>query len=59
MTQDTCGGQPSGTAVKCARSASAGQGPHVWITGVDMALLGKACCGRCPTYKVEEDGHRC
>ena len=20
---------------------------------------GKRCCGRCPTYKIEEDGHRC
>ena len=25
--------------------------------GVDMALLGMSCCGRCPTYKIEEDGH--
>ena len=24
--------------------------------GADMALLGKPCCGRRPTYKVEEDG---
>ena len=23
------------------------------------ALLFKLCCGRCPTYKVEEDGHGC
>ena len=29
----------------------------VRILGVDMAPLGKPCCGRCPTYKVEEDGH--
>ena len=27
--------------------------------GEDMAPLGKPCCGRCPTYKVEEDGHGC
>ena len=27
--------------------------------GADMALLGKSCCDRRPTYKVEEDGHRC
>ena len=27
---------------------------------VDMAPLGKKpCCGRHPTYKVEEDGHGC
>ena len=29
----------------------------VWILGADMAPLGKPCCGRHPTYKVEEDGH--
>ena len=22
-------------------------------------LLIKPCCGRCPTYKIEEDGHGC
>ena len=27
--------------------------------GVDMAPLGMPCCGRRPTYKVEEDGHGC
>ena len=27
----------------------------VWI----YTLLDKLCCGRCPTYKIEEDGHRC
>ena len=29
----------------------------VWIMGADMAPLGTPCCGRRPTYKVEEDGH--
>ena len=24
-----------------------------------FAPLVKSCCGRCPTYKVEEDGHGC
>ena len=28
-----------------------------WILGADMAPLVKPCCARCPTYKVEEDGH--
>ena len=31
----------------------------VWILGVDKALLGKPCCGRHVTFKVEEDGHGC
>ena len=37
----------------------AAQDSPVQIPGVDMALLGKPCCGRRPTYKVEEDGHGC
>ena len=53
------GGQPSGSVVKFAHSASVGRGSPVQIPGADMAPLGKPCCGRCPTYKVEEDGHRC
>ena len=51
--------QPGGAAVKCARSASVAGGSPVRISGVDMAPLGKPCCGRRPTYKVEEDGHGC
>ena len=45
-------GQPGGTVVKFARSASVAQGLPVRIPGLDMA-----CCGRRPTHKVEEDGH--
>ena len=29
------------------------------IPGVDMVPFGKPCCGRRPTYKVEEDEHEC
>ena len=50
---------PGGTAVKFTHSASEAWGLPVWIPGADMAPLGKARCGRRPTYKVEEDGHGC
>ena len=46
-------------AVKFARSASAAWGSPVRIPGADMAQLSTPCCGRRPTYKVEEDGHGC
>ena len=45
--------------VKFTHSALATQGLLVRIPGADMALLVKSHCGRRPTYKVEEDGHRC
>ena len=53
-------GLPGGTVVKFACSASAAGGSPVQILGADMAPLGKpCCCGKCPTYKAEEDGHTC
>ena len=48
-------GQPAGEAVKFARSTSVALGSP----GADMAPLGTPCCGRRPTYKVEEDGCGC
>ena len=52
-------GWPSGTEVKFTCSASVVRGLSVQILGADMAPLGKPCCGRRLTYKVEEDGHGC
>ena len=52
-------GRPGGTEVKFTCSASVAQGLPVQILGADMASLVKPCCGRCPTCKVEEDGHGC
>ena len=52
-------GWPSDAVVKFACSTSVAQGLPVQIPGADMAPLGKPCYGRCPTYKVEEDGHGC
>ena len=52
-------GWPGGAVVKFARSTSAAQGLSVQIPGADMAPLTKPCCGRHPTYKVEEGGHGC
>ena len=57
--KNNSGGRPGGAAVKGAHSTLAAWGSPVWIPDADMALLGKPCCGRRPTYKVEEDGHGC
>ena len=56
--KDIYRGQPA-AAVKYAHSASAAWGSPVQILGADMAPLGTPCCGRRPTYKVEEGEHGC
>ena len=53
------GGQPCGAVVKFIRSSSEAQGSPVWISGADMAPLGKPCSDRHPTYKAEENGYGC
>ena len=45
--------------VKCACSTLVARGLPVWIPGTDKAPLSKPCCGKHPTYKVEEDGQGC
>ena len=45
--------------VKLESFASEALGSPIPIQGVDAAPLGKPCCGRRPTCKVEEDGHGC
>ena len=52
-------GWPGGAMVKFACSASVGWALLVRFPGADIASLGKPCCGRHPTYKVEEGGHGC
>ena len=59
IKKETARGWPGGAAVKFAHSASAAWSSPVQIPAADMASLGKPCCGRRPTYKVEEDGHVC
>ena len=52
-------GQPSDVALKFICSAVAARGSLVWILGTDPRTSYQAMlCGR-PTYKVEEDEHRC
>ena len=57
--QEAEGQGAGGVEVKFTRSTLAAQGSPVQIPAVDMALRGKPCCDRHPTYTAEEDGHGC
>ena len=52
-------GQPGGVVVDFACSASVAQGSRVPIPGADLHTAHQAMLWRHPTYKIEEDWHRC
>ena len=51
--------RPSGKVAKLAQSALAAWSLQVWILGADLHTAHQAMLWRHPTYKVEEDWHRC
>ena len=55
----TTRGQPGGAVVKFVHSASVAQGLWVQITGADLHTTCQAMLWWHPTYKIEEDWHRC
>ena len=58
IKKESASGQP-GAVDTFTHSALAAWSSPVQIPGADLTLIVKPCCGRHPTYKVEEDGHRC
>ena len=54
-----CLRRPGDEAVKFARSASEARGLQVLMPGVDLHTAHQAMLWWCPTYKIEEDRHRC
>ena len=52
-------GQLGGIVVKFTYSALAGRGSRVRIPGMDLHTGHGAILWWCPTYKIEEDWHRC
>ena len=52
-------GQPSGVMVEFTCSAWAAQGLQVQIPGADLCTAHQAMLWWHPTYKIEEDRHRC
>ena len=49
----------SGVVVKLMHSALTAQGSLVWIPGADLLTAHQAMLWQHPTYKIEEDWHRC
>ena len=52
-------GWPGGIVVKLVCSTSVAQGLQVQILGMDLCTTHQAMLWWHPTYKAEEDGHRC
>ena len=52
-------GWPGSTVVKFVHSASGAHDLRVQIPGADLHTAHQAMLWRCPTYKTEEDWHRC
>ena len=48
-----------GVVVKLVCSTSEAQGSWVWIPGIDLHTTHQAMLTWHPTYKIEEDWHRC
>ena len=59
ITGDTLRGWSSGVVVKFMHSALAVQGSGVRALGMDIHTAHKAKLWQHPTYKMEEDWHRC
>ena len=53
------GGWPRGLVVEFVHSTSTARGSRVWIMGMDLHTAHEAMLWRRPSYKVEEDWHRC
>ena len=59
ISQERIRDWPSGAAVKFVPSTSLAQGLPVQILGMDLRTIYQAMLWQHPTYKMEEDGHRC
>ena len=52
-------GWPSDVVVNFVPSVLVARGSQVCIPGVDLHTACQAMLWQCPTYKVEENWHRC
>ena len=52
-------GRPRGVVIKFTCSTSVARSLQIQILGVDLHTAHKAMLWQRPTYKIEEDWHRC